>query len=89
MPMNTMLLTTSEIDAHITMREVLDICDRTFADMGLGRTINPAKPGLHCSPYIHRMLGTFPNGMVRISPGAFNTQEELDTLIDALDQIAG
>ncbi len=47
------------------------------------------RPGLHCSPYIHRMLNTFPTGMVRISPGAFNTQEELATLIDALDQIAG
>jgi len=47
------------------------------------------RPGLHCSPYIHRELGTFPDGAVRISPGAFNTQEDVDTLIDALDQIAG
>jgi selenocysteine lyase/cysteine desulfurase len=47
------------------------------------------RPGLHCSPYVHRQQGTFPDGMVRISPGVFNTQEQLDTLIDALDQIAG
>lgn len=47
------------------------------------------RPGLHCAPYTHRRLGTFPDGAVRVSPGAFNTDEELDQLIDALDQIAG
>ncbi len=47
------------------------------------------RPGLHCAPYAHRHLGTFPGGTVRISPGVFNTTEELDGLIDALDQIAG
>lgn len=47
------------------------------------------RPGLHCAPYTHRRLGTFPDGAVRVSPGAFNTDEELDQLIDAFDQIAG
>ncbi len=47
------------------------------------------RPGLHCSPYAHRALGTFPDGAVRISPGPFNTQDQLDQLIEALDQIAG
>lgn len=41
--MNTMLLNTSDIIAHISMAEVVDICDRTFADMGKGKTVNPAK----------------------------------------------
>jgi len=47
------------------------------------------RPGLHCSPYAHKRLGTFPSGSVRISPGPFNTDEELDQLLDALDQVAG
>lgn len=47
------------------------------------------RPGLHCSPYIHRRLGTFPQGTVRISPGPFNTEADLNALLDALDQIAG
>lgn len=47
------------------------------------------RPGLHCAPYAHKQLGTFPAGALRISPGAFNTDEELATLLDALDQIAG
>jgi cysteine desulfurase family protein len=46
------------------------------------------RPGLHCAPYAHKHVGTFPAGSVRISPGAFNTDEERDQLIDALDQIA-
>ena len=28
------------------------------------------RPGLHCAPYIHRAIGTFPDGAVRVSPGA-------------------
>ena len=47
------------------------------------------RPGLHCAPYCHKRLGTFPGGAVRISPGAFNTNDQLDVLLDALKQIAG
>jgi cysteine desulfurase/selenocysteine lyase len=46
------------------------------------------RPGLHCSPYAHRTLGTFPDGAVRVSPGHFNTEEELAALLDALQQLA-
>jgi selenocysteine lyase/cysteine desulfurase len=46
------------------------------------------RPGLHCSPYAHKTIGTFPDGAIRISPGHFNTQKELATLLDALQQLA-
>jgi cysteine desulfurase family protein len=46
------------------------------------------RPGLHCAPYIHRSLGTFPEGTVRVSPGAFTTPDEIDTLARALAEIA-
>jgi cysteine desulfurase family protein len=45
------------------------------------------RPGLHCSPYIHKALGTAPDGLVRVSPGPFNTDADIDHLIDALQQI--
>lgn len=45
------------------------------------------RPGLHCAPYIHRALGTFPDGTLRLSPGPFTTSEHIDTFIDALDSI--
>jgi cysteine desulfurase family protein len=45
------------------------------------------RPGLHCAPYIHRAIGTFPDGAVRVSPGPFNTVEDIDTLANALAEI--
>src|SRR5262245_57661616 len=45
------------------------------------------RPGLHCAPYIHRAIGTFPEGTVRVSPGPFNTPEEIDRLAGALSEI--
>jgi cysteine desulfurase / selenocysteine lyase len=46
------------------------------------------RPGLHCAPYIHRAQGTFPHGTIRLSPGAFNTPDQVQAFIDALSQIA-
>ena len=45
------------------------------------------RPGLHCAPYIHRAIGTFPDGAVRVSPGPFSTAADIDTLADALAEI--
>jgi cysteine desulfurase family protein len=45
------------------------------------------RPGLHCAPYIHRALGTHPDGTVRVSPGAFSTDQDIDTLATALGEI--
>ncbi len=47
------------------------------------------RPGLHCAPYIHRALGTFPDGLARVSPGAFNTEADIDRLAEALGEIVG
>jgi cysteine desulfurase family protein len=47
------------------------------------------RPGLHCAPYIHLNLGTFPDGTIRVSPGPFTTREEIDRLADALSEIVG
>ncbi|MBN1239541.1 MAG: aminotransferase class V-fold PLP-dependent enzyme, partial [Gammaproteobacteria bacterium] len=47
------------------------------------------RPGLHCAPWCHRSLGTFPGGTLRISPGPFNTEDDIAFLLEALDQIAG
>jgi cysteine desulfurase family protein len=46
------------------------------------------RPGLHCAPYIHRALGTFPDGLVRVSPGPFSTAAEIDQLAQALEEMA-
>jgi selenocysteine lyase/cysteine desulfurase len=45
------------------------------------------RPGLHCSPYIHKRIGTFPDGTLRLSPGPFNTADEIDAFLSALSEV--
>lgn len=45
------------------------------------------RPGLHCAPYIHKAIGTFPDGTLRLSPGPFSTVEHVDALTQALSEI--
>ena len=42
------------------------------------------RPGAHCAPLMHLALGTERQGVVRFSFGYFNTDEEVDTAIDAV-----
>ena len=46
------------------------------------------RPGLHCSPAAHKTLGTFPRGTIRLSPGYFNTVEDIDLTLEAIEKIA-
>ena len=45
------------------------------------------RAGLHCAPLVHRSIGTFPDGTVRISFGAFNTEKDVDYLVSKLQNI--
>jgi selenocysteine lyase/cysteine desulfurase len=45
------------------------------------------RTGLHCSPYAHKFLGTFPAGTVRFSVTCFNTDQDIADLKAALDYI--
>jgi cysteine desulfurase family protein len=47
-----------------------------------------ARGGLHCAPLAHRTLGTLETGVLRLSPGYFNTSEEVEKLLEALQAIA-
>ena len=42
------------------------------------------RQGLHCAPCAHRTLGTFPEGLVRLSPGCFNTESEILQAVGAV-----
>ena len=42
--------------------------------------------GLHCAPWAHETLGTAPFGTVRLSPGIFQTDEDIDYMLDCLDR---
>ena len=43
--------------------------------------------GLHCAPMVHRDLGTIDRGAVRFSLGAFNTSDDVDHAIAAMNAI--
>ncbi len=60
--------------------EVGAILDQTF-DIKV-------RTGLHCAPAAHKILGTFPLGTVRLSPGCFNTMEEIEAALEAVEKIA-
>ena len=42
------------------------------------------RPGLHCAPTAHKTLGTSPHGALRLSPGYFNTESDIDLCLEAL-----
>lgn len=57
----------------------------------VGELLNERKiavrTGYHCTPLIHDVIGTEYAGTVRISPGFFNTLEEIEILIKAIKEI--
>jgi cysteine desulfurase family protein len=42
------------------------------------------RAGLHCAPAAHQRLETFPTGTVRVGIGPFNTESDIDALIEAV-----
>lgn len=45
------------------------------------------RTGLHCAPYAHKFIGTFPAGTVRFSVSYFNSDEDFEKLEAALEYI--
>lgn len=46
------------------------------------------RPGGHCAPLMHEALGTVEQGAVRFSFSHYNTEEEVDTAIKAIHELA-
>lgn len=46
------------------------------------------RPGAHCAPLMHEVLGTREQGIVRFSFSSMNTDEEIDYAINAIKTIA-
>ncbi len=66
-----------------------------FADCDLGllsdllsqRYSVCVRPGLHCAPLIHKKLGTFNSGLIRVSVGYNNSLSDIKSFISATDKI--
>ena len=59
--------------------EISYILDQTF-DIA-------TRSGLHCAPIAHKTLGTLDQGTVRFSFGYFNTKEQIESAVAAINQI--
>jgi cysteine desulfurase family protein len=60
-----------------------EVAHRLDRDFGIA-----CRAGLHCAPWAHRTIGTLATGTVRLSPGYFNTDAEMEEAIQAIEAIA-
>lgn len=60
-------------------RELGIILDEEFSIM--------VRSGTHCAPEAHKEAGTFPLGAVRVSPGYFNTEDDIEQFLGAVRKI--
>lgn len=54
---------------------------------GLDASGIAVRGGLHCAPAMHTWLGTLQSGAVRVSPGIYNTEQEIDDAAAILERI--
>lgn len=69
----------------------LTLAGRDCAEIGYlldSRYDIQVRVGLHCSPAAHRTIGTYPTGTVRVSPGYFNTENDIDAFLEAIRELA-
>jgi len=45
------------------------------------------RAGLHCAPDVHRTIGTYPEGTVRVSPGFFNSEQDIAFFLKAVREL--
>ena len=60
-----------------------EVADALFADYDIA-----TRAGAHCAPRMHEALGTVQQGAVRFSFSYFNTENEVDTAIAAVRELA-
>jgi selenocysteine lyase/cysteine desulfurase len=73
---------------------VVSINVADYAPEEIGYTLDETygimvRTGLHCAPCAHRTIGTIERGTLRIGLGYFNTEEEIDYLIQSIKSIVG
>lgn len=74
--------------AAIVTFNIGDIDSAAFSDeLSLYYNIS-TRPGAHCAPLMHKAMNTVDQGAVRFSFSHYNTEEEIDTAINAVKEIA-
>lgn len=81
---------------HVPPSRSVGVMSLTVRDRDPGRVATildrdydiAVRPGLHCAPLLHKAIGTFPDGAVRIAPGPTTSIGDIDRLVQALREIA-
>lgn len=74
--------------AAIVSFNVGDIDSASFSDeLSLYYDIS-TRPGAHCAPLMHKAMNTVEQGAVRFSFSHYNTEDEIDTAINAVKEIS-
>lgn len=60
-----------------------EVSDELLTEYGIS-----TRPGGHCAPLMHEALGTVEQGAVRFSFSHYNTDEEIETAIRAIRELA-
>ncbi len=86
-----------EINIHSQLSQeiqcgVVSITSRRWSISELAWELDKAeiasRMGLHCAPSAHKTIGTYNSGgTLRLSPGYFNTKEEIDQIISLLKEL--
>jgi cysteine desulfurase / selenocysteine lyase len=74
---------TAVVSCQVAGRRVSEIGLRLDDDFGI-----LCRVGLHCAPAAHRTIGTFPEGTIRLAPGAMTTIDEIHATIKAIEEVA-
>ena len=78
----------SPLRAGVLSLNAGDISSADVSDMLMQGWGIATRPGAHCAPLMHEALGTREQGVVRFSTSWFTTQDEIDTAIEAVREIA-
>ncbi|MBD3170337.1 MAG: aminotransferase class V-fold PLP-dependent enzyme [candidate division Zixibacteria bacterium] len=81
----------NSLDNHLST-VTLNVEGLEAGDVGIMLDVDhniATRTGLHCAPLVHEQLGILDiHGGVRFSIGAFNTEEHIDSAINALQEIS-
>ncbi len=68
---------------------IIGMDSNKISDMLFSKHQICVRSGAHCAPLCHEFLQTVNSGIVRVSFSHFNTEQEVDILIKALEEIIG
>lgn len=72
----------SAVSVQTPGRDEAEVADGLSREYGIMTRV-----GLHCAPSAHKTLGTFPEGTIRLSLGYFNTANDVDAAVTALEEL--